>query len=397
MNRRALPSWIIGGVIFVALVFLLVGNLERETVQIKGQMSLEALRNPRLATERLLARMGRKTQRLENSLVLDSLPEGGVLILLGRRENLMDEARANNILDWVARGGYLILERNRAEKDPLLLPFGVTDEVNTTEKPGIVRHERAGDSSLPFIEARLPGDAQRYRLSFNDRTIKPGEKTPPLWRVENQYGSIMLHYAWERGHVTVMSRLDFLDNDELGDFDHAEFFWALLQRYQPKGPIRFVTRMEFPTLWQWLSTTAWRVLPSVAVLILLWLFWVVPRFGGVRAAPEAERRGLSEHLLALGRCLWREGAVGSLLNTARREIAYRLAQRHPQLLRLSAEERSQALARKSGLPATEIDAALHSDYGFNNLDDFDGFGDAPLSQETFTRAMQTAQNLEHIL
>jgi DNA-binding phage protein len=387
MNQRAVFFWIAGGLVCAALaVFLFIANTEWETVQTKGGMSLEALRNPYLATERFLARMARKTQQIKNPIVLDSLPEGGVLILAGGREGVVDKARAQKILDWVARGGYLILERDGSvEKDPLLLPFGVTDGDGRTKKQGIVRYERAMDDSsyrTSFVEARLPDDDQHYRISSSSWGMKPGEE-PPLWQVENDHASMILHYAWGSGNVTAVGDLDFFSNRELGDFDHAEFFWALLQHYQPEGVIHFATRMKYPTLWQWLLTTAWRVLPSMAVLILIWLFWIVPRFGGVCAAPEAERRGLSEHLLALGRCLWREDAVDALLDTARREIAYRLAQRHPRLLRLSVAERSQELARKSGLAATEIDAALDSN--------------ATPSPETFTRAMQTVQNLERVL
>jgi hypothetical protein len=391
MNRRALLLWILGGcLVTTALLLLFTEYVELETFQEKGEMSPEAQRNDWLAVERLFTRMGRKTRQIKSPVALDALPEGGVLFLRSLRGQAVDKARAQKILDWVARGGYLIVERSGAvEDDPLLAAFGVTDDDDATERPGAVRYERGQDASdsLAFIEARLPGHDQGYRLASRyTQEIKPGEETSaktPLWQVENEEGSVMLHYAWGRGNVTLASRLGFLDNDELGDFDHAEFFWALLQRYQPGGVLCFATQMQFPTLWEWLSKTAWRVLLSAAALILLWLFWVVPRFGGVRAAPEAERRGLAEHLLALGRCLWRENALGALREAARREIAYRLARRHPGVARLFAAEKTQALARQSGLAAVEIDAALHDN--------------APPSPETFTRAMQITQSLERVL
>ncbi|MDR0736416.1 MAG: DUF4350 domain-containing protein [Zoogloeaceae bacterium] len=383
---RSVLLWIVGGCVCVALAVYLFANLERVSIEKRGRMSLEARRNPQLATERFFHRMGRETARIESPVALDALPEGGVLVLAGRRASLMNEARAQRILDWVARGGYLIVEHDRglAEKDPLLLPFGVTNDDDTTEeKPDIIRRERGASSLSTFIEVGLPGNDQRYRLtSWLFRKMSSGE-IPPLWQVEGQYGNAMLHYAWGRGNVTLVGNLMFLNNGELGNFDHAEFFWALLQRYQPEGVIHLAARMEYQTLWQWLSTTAWRTLPSAAILILIWLFCVMPRFGGVRAAMETERRGLAEHLLALGRCLWREGALDILLDTARREIAQRLAQRHARLSRLPAKERSRELARQSGLAATEIDAALHSN--------------APPSPETFTRAMQIVQSLERAL
>jgi hypothetical protein len=386
MSRRVL-FWIVGVVVFVALAaYLFFENMELETVQKKSGMSLEARRNRYLATERFLVRMGRKIQRVERPVALESLPEGGVLILMTAGDNgVMNADRAQKILDWVARGGYLVLDQNwGGTENPLVAPFGIKERDREEEKKGIVRRERdaSGSGTSSFVEATLPGSGQRYRLSPKYSTMEAGE-TPPLWQVEGSYGSQMLHYAWGNGNVTLTGSLRFLNNYELDDFDHAEFFWALLQRYQPDGVIHFAQRLEYQTLWQWLSTTAWRALLGTAALILLWLFWVVPRFGGVRAVPEVERRGLSEHLLALGRCLWREKALASLLDTARREIDQRLAQRHPRLLRLPPLEQHQELARQSGLAVAEINAALGSD--------------APPSPETFTRAMQTVQDLERAL
>ncbi|MDR3158320.1 MAG: DUF4350 domain-containing protein [Zoogloeaceae bacterium] len=387
MSRRIL-FWIVGVVVFVTLAaYLFFENMEPEIVQKKSGMSLEARRNRYLATERFLARMGRQTQRIERPVALESLPEGGVLILATAGNNdVMNADRAQKILDWVARGGYLILEWDWiGTENPLVAPFGVKEGDREEEKKGIVRRERDVSSGTSFfVEASLPGSGQRYRLSPGHTmdSMEAGE-TPPLWQVENRYGNDMLHYAWGRGNVTLIGSLGLLNNHELGDFDHAEFFWALLRRYQPEGVIHFAQRLEYQTLWQWLSTTAWRALLGTAALILLWLFWVVPRFGCVRAVPEVERRGLSEHLLALGRCLWREKALASLLDTARREIDQRLAQRHPRLLRLPVPEQHQELARQSGLAVAEINAALGSV--------------TPPSPETFTRAMQTVQDLERAL
>jgi hypothetical protein len=388
VSRRVLFFWIAGGLICAALAaYLFFTFVELETVQEKGEMSLEAQRNPWLATERFLQRMGRKTQSIKHSVTLDSLPEGGVLVLAGGRgEGVMDEARAEKILDWVARGGYLVLEFSgwggSIEENPLLAPFEITHDFDTVAPQDIERYER--DNAIPFFEAGLPDDKQRYRLTEKYYPHIGRGEISPLWQIEDRYGNTMLHYAWDRGHVTVVSDLAFLDNDELGDFDHAEFFWALLQRYQPEGAIHLAVRMEYQkTLWQWLSATGWRLLPSAAILILLWLFWVVPRFGGVRVAPEVERRGLSEHLLALGHCLWRENALNTLRETARREIAQRLARRHPRLSRLSAAKQYEELARQSGLAFTEINAALNSI--------------TPPTPETFTRAMQTVQSLDRAL
>jgi hypothetical protein len=372
MSRRMIWSAVAAAALATLAALWFFDNFERVPVKTHEGMQKEARRNPYLAAERLFSRLGRTVTRISHSAALDTLDEDGVLILEQGHQRPIDPKRAERLLEWVERGGYLIVEAESSDDDPLLQLLDVKrGEWSDRE-----------ECAAPYVEAILPGDETRYRLLSYGQGLAAG-KVAPEWRVSGQDEDLILHYAWGRGNVTVVSRLNFLDNWNLGDFDHAELAWAMLRRYQPDSVISFAARLEHPTLWQWLAESAWRALISVAALVVLWLWSVVPRFGGMRATPGAARRDLTQHLLAIGRSLWREGGLGYLRDIARREVAQRLTLRHPTLARHLSGERHAALARIAGLDARKIREALADE--------------RTLSPETFTRTMQTLQRLEHKL
>ncbi|MDR1936769.1 MAG: DUF4350 domain-containing protein [Candidatus Accumulibacter sp.] len=380
MSRRVIWTAVVAAALATLAALWFFGNFERVPVKRHEGMQKEARRNPYLALERLFSRLGRTVTRVGNPAALDALGEDEVLILAWRRQRLVTPERAGRLLRWVERGGYLIVEAEPRGKDPLLEAFGVVfAKPSSEEKDPPASYKKCGK---PYVEVDLPGDPTPYRRADSSRGLAAG-KDSPEWRAGGQGGELMLHYARGRGNVTVVEDLDFLDNRNLGDFDHAALGWALAQRYQPGGAVRLAVRLEHPTLWQWLAESAWMALISVAALVALWLWRVVPRFGGTRAAPGAARRDLTQHLLAIGRSVWREGGLGHLRELARREIAQRLAQRHPSLARGLSGERHAALARMSGLDSRRIGEALADE--------------RPPSPETFTQAMQTLQRLEHKL
>jgi hypothetical protein len=373
MSRRVIWSAVAAVALVTLAALWFLENFERVPVKTHEDMQNEALRNPYLAAERLFSRLGRTVTRVSRPAAFDALGEGGVLILERGRQRLIDRERARRLLEWVGRGAYLIVEAELAGDDHLLQMLDAKYDAQPYRK-----------SAKSCVEAVLPGSEFGYRLSSGGRGLSAGRLVPE-WRVPGQGEGrdLILHYAWGRGNVTVLGRLAFLDNLNLGDFDHAELAWAMLRRYQPDGVIYLATRFEHPTLWQWLAESAWMALISAAALVVLWLWSVAPRFGGMRAAPDAARRDLAQHLLAIGRSLWREGGLDYLRDVARREIAQRLTLRHPTLARRFPGERHAALARIAGLDGRKIAEALADEQ-------------TP-SPETFTRAMQTLQHLEHKL
>jgi len=303
----------------------------------------EAERNPYLALERFSARMRRPLQRVRKA----EPPPGGVLLLDRGRRRSVDARRATDLLDWVSRGNYLIVAAEaESVDDPLQERLGVTRGELPEADPKVPPQ----DARLP-LSVRIPGVAPTLRLEWIPLAggLAPGTPKPLWWAgtAENHYA--LLHYSWGKGFVTVVDDFDFLTNRRIGKYDHAELLWTLLRQYRPQGAMRLAAQLELPSLWSWLAESAWMTLLSVALSILVWLWSIVPRFGLPRPEPEPDRRGLREHLAAMGRAVWRKGGAGLWLDWVRRDFRARLAARYPHLEALPPEEWILSLARMGDL------------------------------------------------
>jgi hypothetical protein len=144
----------------------------------------------------------------------------------------------------------------------------------------------------------------------------------------------------------------------VGELDHAELGWRLASAQ----PVLLYLRMRSPPLLDWIQRDAWPVAVAAALLLLLWLARIIPRFGPLEPAEEPPRRSLLEHIVASGRFLWSRGAGASLLEAAR--------------------ERAVRLARRRGVPTQSITA---------------GPRNARLDANTFTQQMASLQDIEERL
>lgn len=364
----------------------------------------EALRNPYLALERLFARLSRPIERVKSPARLDALPANGVLILdNGRRRNI-DPARARRLLDWVNAGGYLIVAAENSDNDPLLKSIGITpcraspkqclladdngdkNDDDDESDDGASAHPASKPKNTPSLtEVVLPDSRIRYRYRdhYPIDSLLSSSPAPDWTAGRDKTYKHLLHFSRGHGQITVVDDLQFLSNWQLNNLDHAELIAALIAKYQPRGALYLASRMEFPTLWQWLAESAWMTLISGALLIGLWLWRIVPRFGGWLAPADTERRDLLQHLAAIGRSVWREGGLAHWLAVVRQPLRQRLALRHPYLNQMETSRQHTVLAEITACTTADIRSALTP-------------GEAQTPKE-FTRAMQTLQNLEHRL
>ncbi len=376
-------------VLVFTLVVLAVGvftKFEQVTVERWTPPAPEARRNSLLAFERFMVAMGRPLSRAQNAPALDKLEAGSALILDNHRTAVLSPARTAALLAWVEQGGYLIVAPERpGTKDPLLDYFDISCDCSSktpqTEPQAAAKKPRPPES----IPVAIPGKAHPLQVRFIMGWLIPG-KTEPVWgAAAPDYPEQILHFDHGKGHVTVVTGLGrLLDNHNIGNFDHAELFWNLLETYQPdwSRPITLMSEPATPSLWEWLAESAWTALISGAALIGLWLWAVVPRFGQVRPEPEAARRELSEHLAAVGRYVWRAGGLAGWLETARASLRNRLALRHSAILALPPAEQAAALAELTRVPTAQITAALYR---------------PAASLPAFTRAVRTLRTLENLL
>jgi hypothetical protein len=134
---------------------------------------------------------------------------------------------------------------------------------------------------------------------------------------------VALSFASGQGRVTVLPSVSFLRNTLIGNLDHAELGWRLVAQ-QPT--VTLYLRMTSPPFLEWVRRDAWPVLAAAALLLVLWLARIIPRFGPLVPDAPPVRRSRLEHVVASGRFLWSRGA-GMELVEAVSERAARAARR----------------------------------------------------------------------
>ena len=395
LSRRAV--W--GSVAALALVTLgavwFIDHYERETFERRSAPQPEALRNPWLAAERLLAGMGWRVETVQEAATLDSLPRGGVLILSRDRQYHLTPSRAAALFAWIDAGGYLIADGAFvAASDPVLRAFDVRTTPPRAERPS--KTDEREDAPSPALRRR--GEAARTAVGIPGygRVLRmvPGPAlyagvVAPRWRVPgptDRAGNAsdeILDFEYGRGRVTLIDGLwRFQGPSAIEQDDHAEILVALLSTHGGAADVRILSRLVTPNLFEWLARHATAALVSTSVLLLLWLWRIVPRFGVVRPAPAPERRSLVQHLRAMGRFLWRSHAGTALLDAARINLRRRLAQRGVVAADAPLPETCAAVTRALGVAGREVAHALG--------------GDAR-TPEQFTAAMATLAALDHRL
>lgn len=377
MRRRFILLALLVASALGVLAVWLVDHLERVPVTLREAPQAEARRNPYLALERFTTRMGGQLTRQSDARILDRLPAGGSLFLDRQRAHLLPPERLRHLLDWVAQGGWLIAVAELPPlADPLLDSLGVRRLPPPDAKHGEYRS---------IIEVLLPGQSRPLRVDASTQLLAADERQP-LWSAgQGERGQQILHFRIGRGRLTVASELDQqLSNRHIGQQDHAELYWRLISRDDPSVQPRvlLLSRLQMPTLFEWLWENAWTTCLAVAVLIAVWLWMIVPRFGSVRPEPLATRRELRQHLAAIAHYLWRTGQLSALLPAAREHFRRHLAQRQPDLAARPLAAQASALTVLSGLPAARIASALA------------GRADHP---QAFTDALRVLRELERLL
>ncbi|HNJ51596.1 MAG TPA: DUF4350 domain-containing protein [Accumulibacter sp.] len=376
MKQRALYAGLLLCAALGLAGFWLLSHLERVPVVQREPAQDEARRNPYLALERFTERQGGRLARSSDARVLARLPPAGTLFLDRQRPQFLSTARLQELLDWVANGGYLIaVAELPGVADPLLDSLGIS----RTARPPRSR-KPAG-----VLEVALPGADRTLRVDLAETMLRPGVRQPDWAAGRRASAAQILHFSVGRGHLTVAVDLDQqLSNARIGDNDHAELYWSLLERYDrsPQPQVLLLSRLRMPTLFAWLWEIAWAACLSAGALLGLWVWRVVPRFGNIGPDAPPGRRELREHLAAIGRYLWRSGGLSALLAPARERFQRRLQVRQPAIAALPPEARAVALGALSHRPAAAIAAALA------------GQADNP---RTFTAALRLLRNLERDL
>ncbi|MGE0874579.1 MAG: DUF4350 domain-containing protein [Burkholderiales bacterium] len=344
MNRRSLivPAIVllVGG-IAVWLLHAIEHVPQRVWVGFQG----EARRNPWHAAELLLARMGRQVQPARSVPALKALPADGVL-LLPRRLGAISVAEQRALLDWVARGGHLIVEAEAPRQpDPILDALGVTRRTLNARGPS------------RFVYPVLPGAPAPLKVEIGEwRTLEAKAKALAFKGTQATY---LLHLEHGAGRVSAITDLGFAGNLAIRHHDHAGFLWRLVQMKPGAGTVSFFHSPVRLSLTAWLQEHAWTAIVAGALLLALWLWRIVPRFGPVAPDPEPARRRLLDHLRASGRFQWSAGGGAELAEAAREAALRHVMRAHPEFAALDGAEREARLAALFALAPEDARRVLH--------------------------------------
>jgi hypothetical protein len=320
--------------------------------------SKEARRNPHLAAERLITRMGTPAEALRSLAALSELPPRGVLIIGDERDVLTPNAR-DRLLAWVEQGGYLITEDIRIERaDPLLDILRVRREA--------VNEEDRGAESWPLVEIELPGAERAFKVQMHE--LQSIERSQSLFYGRSKNANHVLHFRHGKGYVTVLNSMWFMQNYAIGKNDHAAFLHGLVALAPERSGAAFFNQPTDLSLWAWLGEYAWAVLAAGALALALYLWRIAPRFGPIAPDPERHRRSLLEHLRACGRFEWKAKSGAQLAEAAREAAWRRVARAHPELAGLSTEETQRRLAELYVLHKEDTRRLLQA--GAENQGDF---------------------------
>jgi hypothetical protein len=356
-NGSTLPVVIVScsGVVLLLLSVAAVANLEKTEEIVRSDATGAARENPLLAAERMLARMGTS---VESTSRIDELPPAGHVVVLAAENRVLTRTRAERLLSWVRRGGYLIV-------GPLLQALEL-DVEEYEHDPGRPRREVV---PLDAIEGEGTLDVEFF-AAFG-LALEGDESCYAMIRTDHGEGT-----------VVVLNDLRFVRSVEIGKFAHARYLWQLLQLAGEGRAVLLVYGLGSESIWTLLVRHAWPALLVGSLLLAVWVQGRVVRFGPLIPAPPRGSRALMEHVEALGHFLWRANRADTLVDGARSALRRQIVASRPDLAVMDREGRLDALARAARLDSETVQAALEG---------------APRRREEFTRTIRTLEKLRREL
>ncbi|MEM1178939.1 MAG: DUF4350 domain-containing protein [Acidobacteriota bacterium] len=312
---------------------------EKTTVTLERGYQGEAAYNPYFALRELYTGLGAPA---ETTSGVQRLPPNNHALILAMDDRALVDKEVRSLMDWVRGGGHLVVP---ASHFVVAAPF--LDIVETAL----------------FDEDEDDGDDARSESVFRtQRTTWPklvaGDR--PVIRSDGEDDAAwVLSYAVGDGQITVPVALAVLRNLQIGDEDHAELAWWLVQDRDGGAPagVWIAYRQAPVSVWSLLIQRGRPVVLALVLLTVAGLALYARPFGPKHEARPRDRRHLAEHVRATGRYLWDRDVEHTLLRAVQGGVERRLArggQPNPrQLVELVKQE-----CARSGADPERLHAAL---------------------------------------
>jgi hypothetical protein len=332
-------------------------NFERGTYEVEEHASAAARRNPFLAAEQFLRRLGNQVTAMPGRASLRDLPPAGDILVVKGLGPLNPDRQAA-LLAWVAAGGDLVVagpgisDPEEPHPDDLLAGLGIhLVEAETSPR---------GDDGRVLIDASFEGQAEPLRLSAPADLYlmdREGRAQAATAAADGRYRLLQLRLG--AGHITVSADDRFLTNSGIGEHDHAALL-AHLATPAAGGRVWLLYSSDMPGLHEILWRVAPYALMSGALLVAAFLWHLGWRLGPLGPPPGRVRRDLLEHLEAGADFLWRSGRVTHLIGAAQGCTERAWLRRHPPLRGLSRQDRAAWIAARLGLPKGDVWRVLYA-------------------------------------
>jgi hypothetical protein len=278
----------------------------------------EAKTNSLYAARLFLKRMGVPAERKDS---LSTLPNTDTVLVIDTQRYTLSRQKIDEILAWVKQGGHLIT-RARVPEDSTGL-YGKNHDENDDDKPSAKvdllqtalgirtgEHVLPEDDDLP-ITAKLSGMGDTLEVDPQFFYALETDKKDKTYPQKYKKATWLLEKDWGEGLVTLAANLDFIENQAIDDYDHAEFFWQMVHaRYDEPTSVWLVHQDDMPPLWKLIWKHAWALVLTLAMLIPLTLLALSPRFGPMIPKPQPGRRRILEHIHASGLFMWKRHKQG---------------------------------------------------------------------------------------
>lgn len=379
------------------LGFLLTG-CDTEEVEIPSGYKGRARTDPFLAAQLLLREFDHAADKKNTLPKLPEPPDYSVLVVSG--EAGISALRAQQLLDWCARGGHLVypLAGCRPYNDWGFIDVGAglgytgnADRLDPLLE--LIKVKRSYGSSKKDTESadkkkKAPASPLEKKPASETERVKSAEDVPTrrdsiLWGDKSLHIEmpqfVTLHYENKtrrgdylagtaedasvislvhgQGRVTVLNHARPLRNRYLDSAQHADFLLALADPEQLRE-VTFVVDLEGGGFLSLLWEKAWRPLVGLALLLAFWLWRNLPRFGPIRTAELHSTKHFVDHIWALGQFFHRLRRDDVLLNAAADAVRARATRLFPHLHDGGDAALIPLLVQRSGLPEERVKAAL---------------------------------------
>ncbi len=281
----------------------------------------------------------------------------------------LQTGRRERIQQWVEAGGRLVLDGGvTGDPDAFeawtgLSRFYPRIEKNNPAPHVATRQEYArGPSSFTFQQTSfgLQGSQRLPDLKICDvaqlSVLRSRNKNSwQLWNSELGMQAVRVNIG--RGSVTMLNPILF-NNTSTSQCDHAKVFVAATQLHRG-DTVWFLTEDSGAGVLQLVWRTGAPVVVLCLALVGLWLWRTGVRFGPLAAPTEVARRSLSEQIIGTGRFVVRFGDGQALHAAQVRALVETADRRIPGFTRLESRQRTDAIARLSGLDAAALGEAMN--------------------------------------